>query len=392
MVLDFFPLGIKKIDNFFEEINYKNKDSQKELLINTMDDRFCTYVDKNNDSFYICGKRIRNMILKNCCREHLKFVDPILYEKHKYYKKKDKSNIYYCSSNSTRRKRCGNIVKNEGDICSRHLQMKEKNKKTCFFGSIKINYEHNNNIGNINTFINDNDDHKQKRLNKNKKGKKGKLLSSSFSFSKNINYNNIDYKYKFNIGEIEIKNKYEKNEEINYEKYNNGCKDDKTPEIVYYNFNKCKKCKKCNIKIDNHGKQLYCFSCFNYLNKNKYYMTYTDDINVDGTSDKKDKVLSKEKNELIKLNKELRILKNYIENNKKLLYLKKNNRYKKMYYSEVDIKNLLESFNLRYEILIEDLYLYGKINWMDLIKLYKEDIDNYIVEFYNIDNKYKLYI
>jgi hypothetical protein len=81
-----------------------------------------------------------------------------------------------------------------------------------------------------------------------------------------------------------------------------------------------------------------------------------------------------------------------IRNNKKYLYLKNNNINKAWYYRENDIRNLLESTKLRFEILLEDFINTSKIYWIDLLNKYEEDIDEYILEFYNIDDKYKLFL
>jgi predicted glycosyl hydrolase (DUF1957 family) len=68
--------------------------------------------------------------------------------------------------------------------------------------------------------------------------------------------------------------------------------------------------------------------------------------------------------------------------------MKKYNEKRNFYYNEKDISNLLESINLRYE----ELYEYSDKYNRELLEVFKSDIDQYIIEFYNISDQYKLFI
>jgi hypothetical protein len=107
--------------------------------------------------------------------------------------------------------------------------------------------------------------------------------------------------------------------------------------------------------------------------------------------EKKEKKEKKEIN-IINLNKYMKKIQDiefYIRSNKSIYYKYNNNYNKHIYYRENDIKSLLEEFNILYENLNEDIS--GRFN-KDILMRYKKELDLSIIEFYNIDNKYKLYI
>jgi hypothetical protein len=93
-------------------------------------------------------------------------------------------------------------------------------------------------------------------------------------------------------------------------------------------------------------------------------------------------------NKLINYYKKIKKIENYISHNKKYLIMKKYNEKRNFYYNEKDISNLLESINLRYE----ELYEYSDKYNRELLEVFKSDIDQYIIEFYNISDQYKLFI
>ena len=265
MVLDYYPFGINKIDDFFE-ITY-NKENKLDKIKNGIDDRFCTYVIDDKNDYLICGRKTRSLIVNNCCHEHLKYMHPDIYMdiKKTYYVKKNKNNIYYCCSKSRRKERCGMRVKNNGDFCYKH---KNNKKDDIIF------------VENIKT--------------------------KTILISDNCTYNT-------------------KSEDLNSKK------DNKNTDL--------------KVLIEHYKK-----------------------------------------------------IKFYIDNNKKYLYLKNDNKHKKYYYyKENYITKLLKSFNLRYEYLIDhisyvNLPYYERNSVIRILDNYKEDLDAYIIEFYNTDNKYNLYL
>lgn len=117
MVLNYFPLDVKKVDEFFNKAGYFNGTKEKEIkLFDLFDYRFCKYVNKFGK---ICGRKSRIIIENNCCKQHLKNINNKV-KKESYYIKKDKNTIFYCISKSKRNNRCKRIVKNNGDLCKYH--------------------------------------------------------------------------------------------------------------------------------------------------------------------------------------------------------------------------------------------------------------------------------
>lgn len=331
MGLDYFPLGFEKVNAFFD-ITGVDEEKQLDILINTLDNRFCKYRDKSSGIF--CGKKTRNIIVNNCCIKHLKDLYPDIYKDYRkthrknYYTKKTKEDIHYCISNSVRKERCGMRVKNYGDLCERH---KHKKETSFYFGIIEINkgIKENNILNNV----------KIEHTNNNNIPKFENQIKNEIVFGDNI---------KTNIS-TEIENKKD------------------TPLVLQHiSKEEMNNCLKKGIKIHNENKGLPI-----------YYDLNNKKLNTD-------KILKIYRN-----NKKLEMI---IKNNKKYLYLKNNNINKAWYYRENDIRNLLESTKLRFEILLEDFINTSKIYWIDLLNKYEEDIDEYILEFYNIDDKYKLFL
>lgn len=95
---------------------------------------------------------------------------------------------------------------------------------------------------------------------------------------------------------------------------------------------------------------------------------------------------------LLNIYKDYDKMKTYIENNKRLLYLNKYNKIKSHYYNEKDIKNTLECIQLSLDNLIYTFHTCGPDNWQLYLNEYKDNITEYIIDLYNIDDKYKLYI
>lgn len=337
MVLDYFPLGFNKIDKFFNDFGYDKK-KQLDIIANTMDDRFCTY---REDDGTFCGKKTRNIMANNCCTKHLKYLYPELYKEYRkkhqknYYIKKDKKDINYCISSNKRNERCGTKVKHEGDLCKKHINKKEK---YFYFGCIEI----------------------KKDIEENRELKKIDINNKTESYD---NFKNINLKNKILFGKnmIQIKNN-EEEKKINT----------KNEPLV---FNKISK-DDLNYCLKN-GIKNYTDISSKTTSRINYYDLNNRRIDID---------------KFLKIYKENKIMAEYIRNNKKYIYLKNNNINKSWYYNEKDIRNLLESFRLRYDLLIEDIYNYGKKRCLEFIELYDNDINKYIIEFYNIDNKFKLYL
>lgn len=95
---------------------------------------------------------------------------------------------------------------------------------------------------------------------------------------------------------------------------------------------------------------------------------------------------------LIDKYKKMEKLKIYIDNNKKFLYLKNNNKNREFYINEKYINILLEYINTRYSDLYSTLYESDTDCWLYLLNEYKMDIDSIICDFHNIDIKHKIYI
>lgn len=327
MVLNYFPLGFNKVDIFFDEIGYTDKNNQLNVLINTMDDNFCTFRDKDD---IICGKRIRKPIIKNCCKKHLLFVNPELYKKHKktYYTKKNENEIYYCISTSRRNDRCRNKVKNRGDLCSRHK------KNTICFGSINVKVEKNVEKINTNNVCLD----KVRKKNKDKEVKEKKYISIPLSFSNNIefNYNN---NYHITFGNIDKK-------EYNFL---NQTEVPNTDKISRYDYT-INKINKIN-KIEN------------------------------------DNIINNDKEKIINYYEKIKKVELYIKSNKEVYISEKyKNKRKYIYYNENDVRKLFTYLNKRYNMVLEDLYNYGKNNCFEFLDEYKNDIDKLIIKFYETSN------
>lgn len=91
--------------------------------------------------------------------------------------------------------------------------------------------------------------------------------------------------------------------------------------------------------------------------------------------------------------KKINKIKMYIENNKKYIYLKNNNKNgREFYIKEKYINILLEYINLRYSKLYESLPDYEPDYWLHLLDEYKLDVDSIIIDFYNMDDKEKIYL
>lgn len=118
----------------------------------------------------------------------------------------------------------------------------------------------------------------------------------------------------------------------------------------------------------------------------KFINTYKNHkcININFYDEKNGKKINLEK--LKNKYKELEKMERYIYFNKKYLYIEKNNKNRKFYYSENDIRDLLEEIQLLYEL------MYDACIDKEKMYSYKEEIDKAIVSFYNIDDKYKLYL
>lgn len=95
---------------------------------------------------------------------------------------------------------------------------------------------------------------------------------------------------------------------------------------------------------------------------------------------------------LIDYYKKINKIKMYIENNKKYIYLKNNNNSREFYIKEKYINMLLEYINLRYNKLYESLPDYEPEYWIYLLNEYKLDVDSIITDFYDMDDKEKIYI
>lgn len=335
MSLDYYPLGINKINNFFEEIGYTNKSKQLETVLNNIDDRFCKYKYENNT---ICFRKTRNPIAENCCIQHLKYLYPELYKDYKkkyqknYYKKKDKKDINYCISRSRRNEVCHTKVKNSGDLCKKHIHKKEK---YFYFGNIEIDkdLEENKKLKMYDNGIS-NKDFKNKSF-----SKSNEMLEDKILFGENI----ID-------------------------KINNDINNIKPNPLVFDKLSR--------------DELNYCFK-----NGIKIYTEIKSSINLYDLNNKKINV-----QKFLNIYEKNKKINEYIKNNKKYLFLLNNNKSKNWYYKEEDIKNFFESINIRFKILLDDIRDYEKNDYDYFLKEYEEDINKYILEFYEIDSKYKIYI
>lgn len=135
MGLDYFPLDIKKFDEFFKENNYFNNNKEKETkLFDMFDDRFCKFIKKDGT---LCGRKSRIVILKNCCKQHIKYQNKEIEKnlKHnKYYTKKEI--IHKCIWVNKHSQPCKRNVKNKHELCCFHKKFKNSNK---FKKNIKLN-------------------------------------------------------------------------------------------------------------------------------------------------------------------------------------------------------------------------------------------------------------
>lgn len=95
---------------------------------------------------------------------------------------------------------------------------------------------------------------------------------------------------------------------------------------------------------------------------------------------------------LIDYYKRLDKIKKYIDFNKKYIYLKNNNKQKEFYIKEKYINILLEYINIRYNDLYDSLLDYDREQWIILLREYKKDLDEIILDFHNIDENEKIYI
>lgn len=239
MVVDYIPLGFDKVDEFFKDTGYTDRLSQEEILMDLVDNRFCTYLYKNGkNAGFICGTKSNILTANNCCKKHIKDLFPNLYNSQKqnkknYYIKENKNDINYCNYKSLRRECCGRKVKKTGDLCYAHkpkyilevnkicfvflesvvfiiiiyilfiyisiINICKKPKKIIYFGSLKIKtnkkcnyYPFLSNINSINVNIN------KKKTNK-------EIYLSTLCFPK---YNNTKY-IKFGSLVFQNKNKYD---------------------------------------------------------------------------------------------------------------------------------------------------------------------------------------
>lgn len=229
-------------------------------------------------------------------------------------------------------------VKNEGDLCSRHNYKKDK---CIYFGNIEIDKK----------LIKDDT---LKTLNqKITLEKEIQLLNPSNStLNGDISLHIPETKKEILIGNNLI---------------NNNDKNKQEPLI----FNKLSK-----------DELSYCLK-----NGVKIYNETSPTINYYGLNNKKINV-----EKFLKIYNDNKKIEKYIKNNNKYLYLKNNNKNKSFYYKEIDVNNLLEYINIKFEILLEDIINYGKNNYYSLLTEYKDDIDLSIKEFHEIDDNYKLYI
>jgi hypothetical protein len=316
MRLDYYPIGFDKIDLLFKDI-YVDKDKQKKKILDAIDDRFCIFEIMENDKYFICGKKVKNKIVNNCCYQHIKYLHPEIYKNMKkdkinYYVKKDKNDIYYCNSISRRKDKCGSRVKYDGELCYKH-KIIEKDK------TIILNVE--------------------------KKVDNEKIFSDSGTIKKH-----------------------------NYKLYN--------------------KCMKCNSTLEPSLKERNCNLCFNdifynYIDGNKIQDEIKKEENIYDKKDNSRSYVMDTKNKIMDYYEEIKKVKIYIKTNK-LFYISKNdkNKRKYFYYNEIDVRNLLEYVNNRYNLLIEDIYDYGKNNCLDFLKEYRCNLDKHIIDFYNSsDNK-----
>jgi len=125
MVLDFFPLDYMKVNDFFNEAVNKAEIIEKEQKIfDLFDIRFCKYIDRYGK---LCGRKSRNVIENNCCKQHIKFVykdkDDMEKMEKTYYIKKEI--IYKCIWKNKYNLSCKRNVLTEGDLCCFHKKFNE---------------------------------------------------------------------------------------------------------------------------------------------------------------------------------------------------------------------------------------------------------------------------
>lgn len=88
MVVDYIPLGFDKVDEFFKDTGYTDRLSQEEILMDLVDNIFCTYLYKNGkNAGFICGTKSNILTANNCCKKHIKDLFPNLYNSQKQNKK-----------------------------------------------------------------------------------------------------------------------------------------------------------------------------------------------------------------------------------------------------------------------------------------------------------------
>jgi hypothetical protein len=87
--------------------------------------------------------------------------------------------------------------------------------------------------------------------------------------------------------------------------------------------------------------------------------------------------------------KKIKDIEKYIKCNKYIYNRYINNKNKYIYYKENDIKNLLEEIQLLYDELYDSL---PDKYYRDFVNVFKQQVDQSIIDFYNIDDRYKLYL
>lgn len=379
MVLDYYPVGINKIDILFGNTKCLDKESKKEKILNIIDNRFCKYYIEKENKIYICGKKIKNKVVEDCCVQHLKYMYPDIHEniiqnrkkdRKKYYLKKEKKDIHYCISTSKRHDRCRTRVKNEGELCCKH-----KEKNNIYIGSEKICFGDKIELKNINNIQPD----KRRRIILKKEG----FLHEPLSFSTNIEFNYKNYK---NIKFGNIWNK---------PFFNSMPKEKKEITNKKRNFLVYDKCRECGIELEPSLYSKNCDKCFN--NKNDF-TEYKEIKNMNSSIKETPKI------DKSNINNDLQDLKKYYEKiNNLALFIKSNkkfymseiykNKVKYFYYHENYIRKLFENINEEYRKLLENLYNYGKNNCFEFLDEYKNNVDKLIIEFSEYEDKYnKLYL
>lgn len=167
---------------------------------------------------------------------------------------------------------------------------------------------------------------------------------------------------------IDISKKVDKTVNDKIEK-NNIILSSKSKNILDLNNLTVKQCLDNNVKIINDKEFIKDISVYDISNGKKINVT---------------KLINKYKN--------LEKLKIYIANNKKYLYLKNFNKNKEKYIKEKYVNILLEYIHTRYDSLYDSLSIYEPDYWIYLLEQYKSDIDSIVLDFYNIDEKEKIYI